>query len=480
MHRYNIEVWPERLYLVMNTISELLLPVGDGPKYLLLAQALRQDIRSGARPAGDRLPTVRDLAWRLKVTPGTVARAYAVLTEEGLLHATVGRGTFVAKQTQDTTLPTYDEPDTSPGAGLLDMRSPHLPEVGQSGAISTALRRMSDAVGRNWIDYTTQTGEAPLRAAVCDWLSARPLGPLSPDDVMLAQGGQNALRLVLDTCLSGDRPVILLEELAYPGFRYAAKLARAEVVGVEMDAEGMRPDALEAACLRHAPQVICLAPEAQNPTAAHMSLPRRTAIIAIARRYDVQIIEDECYLAYPGTSPSLRSMAPELVWYVGSLSKSVSAALRFGYAICPPGKGEAARMVAQHTGFALPLPLSALCLDLFETGEAARLRDRAQAEMSARLDIMVAALGDFDMRWQPGIAFVWLRLPAGWRASNFTRMAEEAGVLLRPADLYALNQGRVPRAVRLAVPAHVPLGDLRAGLAAIQRLLPRAPADMAV
>jgi DNA-binding GntR family transcriptional regulator len=69
-----------------------------GPKYLGLSRALRDAIRSGELPANSQLPTVRDLAWRLQLTPGTVARAYQLAKQEGLLAATVGRGTFVAAQ----------------------------------------------------------------------------------------------------------------------------------------------------------------------------------------------------------------------------------------------------------------------------------------------------------------------------------------------------------------------------------------------
>ncbi len=70
---------------------------------------------------------------------------------------------------------------------------------------------------------------------------------------------------------------MLIEELAYPGFRHAARLARAEVIGLELDDEGLCPAALEAACLRHGPQVLCLTTDAQNPTTARMSPERRCA-----------------------------------------------------------------------------------------------------------------------------------------------------------------------------------------------------------
>ena len=73
-----------------------------------------------------------------------------------------------------------------------------------------------------------------------------------------------------------------------------------------------------------------------------------------------------------------------------------------------------------------------------------------------------------------------LRLPQGWRAYTFTRMAEEQGVLLRAADQYAISTGRAPNAVRLAVAGNIPRQQLDAGLAALAYLLPRPPHDMAV
>ena len=82
---------------------------------------------------------------------------------------------------------------------------------------------------------------------------------------MLTHGGQSGIGLMLDCCLRGDRPVVLIEDLAYPGFRYAARAARAEVVGIELDDEGIRPDALEAACKRYGAQVLCLTPKRAKP-----------------------------------------------------------------------------------------------------------------------------------------------------------------------------------------------------------------------
>ena len=451
-----------------------------GPKYLALTRALREAIRAGALPPGSQLPTVRDLAWDLHVTPGTVSRAYQLATQEGMLAATVGRGTFVAARaprlgpTQSLAL----ERDLSSEPWLVDLRSPQLPNVGQSAAFAAAMNRVGDGIGRNWDDYPSQRAEAPLRAAVVDWLADRQLGRVTADDIALTHGGQNALLLVFLCCLRGDRPVILTEDLAYPGIRHAARLARAEVVGIELDREGMVPDALEAACRRHGAQILVITPEAQNPTASRMSATRRAEIAAIARRYDLQVLEDDCYSVAESNLPSLRALAPERTWYVGSFSKSISAALRFGYVVCPQGMGEAGRLTAQHGFFALARPISDLCLELLRSGAAQELKRGVQVEFAGRLQSLVNALGAFQISWQPGLPFIWVPLPMGWRGSTFTRTAEAEGVLVRQADEYALIHGRAPHALRIAVAGAVPMARFQTAVETIATLLARPPGDM--
>ncbi|MDB6453104.1 aminotransferase-like domain-containing protein [Falsirhodobacter sp. 20TX0035] len=452
-----------------------------GPKYLALSRALRDAVRDGVLTAGAQLPTVRDLAWKLEITPGTVSRAYQLATQEGLLAATVGRGTFVAATTPQLgpTQPLFVE-SALIAQGVVDLRSPSLPHLGQAGAIRAAFHALADRIEDDYVDYPTQVAETDLRQAVVQWVADRRMGPVEEEDVALTHGGQAAINLIMNCCLRGDRPVVLAEDLAYPGFRHAARLSRAETVGVELDQHGLRPDALEAACRRHKAQILCVTTEAQNPTAARMPEHRRSEIALIARAYDLQVIEDDCYSVSESAYPMIRAHVPERTWYVGSWSKSVSAALRFGYVICPRGMGTAGRMTAQHVSFAMPRPISELALELLQNGTAHTLRQRSQAEFAERLDLMVRALDGQDIAWQPGLPFVWLRLPAGWRASTFARMAQAAGILVRSADEYALVHGHAPNAVRLAVAGAVPRERFEQAMHQIRDLLLSPPAELIV
>jgi DNA-binding transcriptional MocR family regulator len=470
----------------MTTIWRPDLTQFDGPKYLALCHALRDAVRRGDLPEGTRLPPVRELAWQLTITPGTVARAYQILTQEGLLEATVGRGTFVAARAPrlGPTQPIFDEREIDhadpASAPVIDLRSPQLPDVGQGAAIAAILVQIAGHMGRDHLDYPSLRRDLPLRQAYADWLADQALGPFTADDMALTLGGQNALGIVLQCCLRGERPYVFCEELAYAGFRRAARLNRAEVAPVALDREGMLPEALDAACRRHGGRIVCITPEAQNPTAACMSLDRRIAITRVARAHDLQIIEDNCYSVALATGPSLRALAPERTWHITSLSKTVSAGLRFGAVICPTGHGEAARLATQHNYFGLPRPVSDIAYALFRSGEASRLRDRVQEVFTRRLEIALNLLGRHDMVWQKGLSFLWLPMPRGWRASTFARTAEAQGVLIRSADEYALTDGRAPNAVRIALAGGVPEADFAEALTKLARLLDTPPDDLPV
>lgn len=209
--------------------------------------------------------------------PGTVARAYTILTDEGLLEAEVGRGTFVAppqaairedvwNREQDSWIKELEVADTD----AVSLFSPRLPDMGQVALIRSALRQVADVPGEDLMNYPTRDAYAPVRQAVVDWLSHLALGPLSERDVVLSHGGQSGIVLVLQAILSGPKPVMLVEDLSYAGFCRAAEVLRAEVVGVAMDAEGVLPEALDKAARDSGAQVFarrrrCITPRAATP-----------------------------------------------------------------------------------------------------------------------------------------------------------------------------------------------------------------------
>lgn len=474
----------------MSTILQLSLSETDGPKYRRVAKAILREIDSGALAVGDQLPPVRDLAWSLQITPGTVARAYKMLTDDGHLLAEIGRGTFVASPmtnlqadvwAKQTSIPkVWEAQSEPPETHDVSLFSPRLPDVGQVAALQSALRQVAELGPDRLLNYPMRVAYAPLREVIVDWLSDVPLGGLSPDDVVLSHGGQNAICLCLQSILHGARPVILVEDLSYAGFRRAAEILRADVAGVQMDAEGPVPEALEAAIRRTGAQVFCTSPEVQNPTGLHTPIARRVEIARICERHNVHIIEDDCYRVAEAQADSYRKLAPGIAWYVSSFSKSFTPALRVGFAVAPKGRGADLRRVAEYGFFGLAQPLAELTRIILSDPETKVLIEKIQARMAEYVQVAVNTLGAFDVTWSRDVSFVWLVLPPGWRAAAFCRAAEAEGVQIRSADEFALRDGRAPHAVRIAMNCHVGLTSFEAAMQRLLHLLHNPPEQISV
>lgn len=467
----------------MDTIWPQALPKSKGPKYTLVADTIRRAIENNTLKVGAKLPPVRELAYRLKITPGTVARAYSILTDEGLLSAEVGRGTFVAPPKT----PLLDDV-WSRQLHLRDDRydanvslfSPRLPDVGQVALIRSCLARVAQSDPTLFMNYPTRDAYQGVRQAVVDWLSDLPLGALNADDVVLTHGGQSGLCVVFQTVLRGPKPVVLVEDLSYAGFRRAGELMRAEVVGVKMDKWGIDPDALDHVLRQTPAQAICVSPEVQNPTGSHTPLERRQEVVEIARRHDLQIIEDDCYRMGEARAPSYRALAPERGWHVSSISKTLTPALRVGFAIAPRDRSSDLRRSAEYGYFGLAQPLAELTRLLLTDPSVRRLAQKVREKMGEYVRVAVNALGGFDLNWDPEIPFVWLHLPSGWRAAAFSRAAEREGIQIRSADEFALRDGRAPNAVRIAMNGHVSLRKFEEAMLRLRNLLDNPPEQISV
>ncbi|MEQ6247935.1 PLP-dependent aminotransferase family protein [Sulfitobacter sp. HNIBRBA3233] len=447
------------------------------PKYRGVVQAIREAIGTGQLRPGDRLPPVRDLGWKLGMTPGTVARAYTLLTDEGVLIAEVGRGTFVAGRDKPQMPLNLLEIDSTPhntggDTDTVNLFSPALPDGGQARLIRSLLAEIASDPPSGVMHYPSRASAAPARAAMLHWLRSTPLGPLDQNDIVLSHGGQNGIMLVYQTVLKGRRPLILVEELSYPGFRRAAEVMRADVVPVKMDAHGLCPDSLAAAAERHPEaQLICTSPEVHSPTCGFTPQARREEIVEVARRYDLQIMEDDCYRMGLAQAPSYRQLAPERSWYVTSLSKTITPALRIGCAIGPRDQASALHRSAEHGFFGLATPLTDLAAKLLAHPELDAITARCRKGVEVYVKSAVNILGGYDLHWRADVPFIWMHLPGGWRASAFCRAAQMRGVRVRAAEEFAVRDAQSPHAVRMAINACVSLRSFEAGMERLRDLL---------
>ncbi|WP_170480491.1 PLP-dependent aminotransferase family protein [Ruegeria arenilitoris] len=467
----------------MDTIWPESLPRAKGAKYTLVADTIRKAIENKTLEVGAKLPPVRELAYRLRITPGTVARAYTILTDEGLLLAEVGRGTFVAPPKS----PILDDV-WSRQLHLLEEKnenhvslfSPHLADVGQVALIRECLQKVAKADPWLFLNYPTRDAYKPMRQVVAEWLSDLPLGALTHDDIVLTHGGQNGLCLVFQTILQGAKPVVLVEDLSYAGFRRAGELMRAEVIGIRMDKWGVDPDAMDHVLRQTPAQAVCVSPEVQNPTGLHTPLERRKEIVEVARRHNVQIVEDDCYRMGEAREPSFRALAPERGWHVSSISKILTPALRIGFAIAPRERSADLRRSAEYGYFGLAQPLAELTRLLLSDPRTREVASDVRKRMGEYVRVAVNVLGGFDLNWAPDVPFLWLNLPAGWRSAAFSRAAEREGIQLRSADEFALRDGRAPNAVRIAINGHVSLNRFENAMVRLRTLLDNPPEQISV
>ncbi|WP_421704441.1 PLP-dependent aminotransferase family protein [Aliiroseovarius sp.] len=441
-------------------------------KYKALAEGIRSAIRDGHLTEGAKLPPVRDLAFRVGVTPGTVARAYSILTDEGVLSAEVGRGTFVA---------TRAAPVAEDWPEIVRLRSPTISDGGQVALIREHMRQQADDLSLQELTfYPSRQGDLPLREVLAGRLSQEALGPISPEQMVLTHGGQSALVMVMQAVLKGPNPVVMVERLAYPGFRRAAELNRARVISIDTDDEGPLPDQVEAAAKAHGAQMLLTSADVNNPTLRRTSARRRLEIAEVARRWGIHVVDDDCYTLAQLEEEGYRAILPELGWYLSSFSKVLTPSLRIGYVATPEGQGKRLSRVAAFGHFGMALPLVDLGRRVLQDPRLPAIRARIQALSAERVRVAVNHLGGHEVTWSEDVPFLWLQLPYGWRSSAFVRAAQDRGVILKSSEDYVLRDARAPHAVRLAVNGQVSMACYEDALRKVRSILDNPVEEMTV
>jgi DNA-binding transcriptional MocR family regulator len=453
----------------------------DGPRYQAIAQALAADVASGRLAPGARLPTHRNLAYRLGVTVGTVSRAYAEAQRKGLTTGEVGRGTYVqgggdrlARRLdltiQDTAPELFDFSLNLPARGPAEQAlAATLGELTQSGGLSP------------FLDYQPDTGMRHHRAAGAKWLAEIGIDA-RPDQVAVTNGAQNGMMMAFSAAARpGD--TVLTESVTYPGIKEVAALMNLRLVGVPMDEFGLLPEALEEACAARRPSTLYCIPTLQNPTSRIMPEPRRRDIADIARSHGVTIIEDDVYGLLPKhRPPSLAAIAPDITIYITSISKTIAPGLRVGYVYAQ--EEMLARIGAAMRGncrMATPL-MAEIVTRWIEEGSARRMNEWQRDEVSQRQAITAQALAGLDYETDPDSYHLWLSLPEPWRAEEFVTQVRARKVVVMPAEAFAVGRGQPPHAVRVCLGQAQSHEHLRTGLSIIAETLenPFRPAQTVV
>ncbi|HEY5598555.1 MAG TPA: PLP-dependent aminotransferase family protein, partial [Kiloniellales bacterium] len=369
-----------------------------GPRYVAIADALAADIAAGLCKQGERLPTHRELAWRLGVTIGTVSRAYAEAARRGLISGEVGRGTYVR-----TVAPAVAQAmagGASEAEAAIDMTLNFPPAVGLSAVLADTLRAMAADPGTPaLLRYHPNGGLAAHRAAGAEWL-ARSGVSVPAERVLVTAGAQHGVTVVLAALTRpGDR--ILTEEITYPGVQLIARLLGLQLDPLSLDEHGIQPEALEAACRRGGHRALYCIPTLHNPTTATMPAERRQAIVDIARRHGLPIVEDDIFRRLAVTPPpTLWSLAPELVYYVTGLSKTTAPGLRVGFVAAPTVAVDRLASAIRTTCWIAPPVAVDIASRWIADGTAERILEESLRESAWRRQRALQCL----RRWDVGCA----------------------------------------------------------------------------
>ena len=435
----------------------------ERPIYEALAEAVARDVQSGRLVAGDRLPPQRELAEALGVTVPTVTRAYSLAARRGLVGGEVGRGTFVRPLIA-----------AEADAGLVDLSINAVPPHAHLGEIASRLDLPRDAATRAaLLNYPPHEGRDSHRAAGADWLARRGVS-VAPSQVVVTAGAQHALVAALSGEL-GVGDTLLVEELTYAGLLEAARLLGIMPVAVAMDADGVRPDALDRIAQKTGACTLALQPVLHNPTGISMPAARRRAVAEVIARRGLHVIEDDIYGMLAPEAPPLVTELSTSWSYVTSLSKSVVAGVRVGFlAASGDAVTRAARAIWATTVAASPLTTEIAC-GLIADGTADRIVVWKREEMRTRQQLARQILPGLPSTIHPASPHVWWPLPRPWRAADFVGAARGRGIVLGPTDGFLGQPGATPRAVRLCLGPPATRDRLRRALETLRDLAASTP-----
>ncbi len=292
--------------------------------------------------------------------------------------------------------------------------------------------------------------------------------------MIVTNGTLNILFLLLNH-LVGRQGTLLTEEMTYPNMQALSGMLGFKIQGIRMDGDGLDPDALIEACKANpGVKVLYTIPTLQNPTATVMALERRLEICRVARDHDLIIIEDDAQaLMLEDGPPPLATIAPERVWYVMGLAKTVVMGMRVAYVMAPrfeDTEAIMARFGKMSMWFVAALQAE-LAQALIATGIAAEATREIRRTANDRRAIVAELLEWPAFLERPGGLHVWI--PTATNAVEIAAAAHSAGILIRPGVQFAAtpHATRAMSGLRLSFCEVRQEADLRTALERLRRLI---------
>jgi DNA-binding transcriptional MocR family regulator len=435
-------------------------------RYLQIVDLIERAVADGRLAPGDRLPPQRKLAEMMGVDLTTVTRGFSEAHRRNLIESRGPLGTFIS-------------PPKAAFMQRVDL-SMNIPPPPADVDLAALLKRgLSQVLVRSDIDllmtYQLGGGSDTDRQASATWLEPI-LGRVDHSRVIVTPGAHSALAALVLTLTKQDEPVFT-EQLIYPGLPLIARQLGRRLSPVACDADGMRPDALEAAIGgTHGGGLIYLNPTLRNPTAQTMPERRRKDILRVAARHHLKIIEDDPYWLFADSPPApLASLAPQHVYYVSTLSKCISPGLRAAFLVLPEAAAQDTFLKALRSLSLMSPPLTtSLVTQWILDGTASEVLTGILEESKERLHAASQILSTASHSATGGGIHVWQSLPEHWAAQSLAAAARAEGLVVAPSSAFC-QHGEVPNAIRISLGGCARRSELTSALRKLASLLERKP-----
>lgn len=440
----------------------------EEPLYIQVAARVAEVIRAGKLQPGAPMPGTRTLAKALCISRNAAIAAYGELHSQGWIHTEVGLGTRVATSPPDFQARSAPAPSPQSSCGFeftstwegvaprsdvrLDLRDPGPdPRILPVEELARAFKRpVSRSFGRR-IRQADPFGPLDTREALAEFLMERRALQVDASALLMTGGAQEALGLMARN-LFPSGACVAVEDPGNPKVWATLQQAGLDLVPVPVDEEGIRPEALEDVCIGRQPRALYLTPNCQYPTGAILSPERRTAVLELAGRYRMAILEDDHASELFYEERDWRPLATEdrrgVVIYLCGFERILGPAFGLGCITGPKSVVEfLCRSRAEEGGAELSL-LSGVLRDMLLDGSLLRHIRKARTAYRFRRDLACASLQGLaggNLVFSPPAAGLglWIR-SAPDDLEAFRQGAENLGLAFRPPQHWCLSSEGSP------------------------------------
>ena len=432
-------------------------PDGGIPLVEQLVSGVRRQIDGRLLRAGARLPSIRSLASRQRVSRFTVVEAYDRLVASGHIESRRGSGFYVCAPTVPET--------ASERSGSLDraidvanliaelcsddaramlagdrlFAGGCLPNDWLEASGIRRHARLAASRGPELVDFGTALGYRPLREAIARRLADLGIG-IGADRVLLTNGVTQGFDLVIRYLVApGDS--VLVDDPGYYNLFGHLKLAGARLLPVPRGRDGPDLDALASLAAAHAPKAYFTMSVLNNPTCTNIEPAIAHRLLQLAAQHRFYLVEDDVFSDFAEHAPPRLSALDQLerTFYLGSFSKTLSGNLRSGFLVAPPDAIDALTRLKLLTGLTTPSYGERLVHEMLAGGQyrkhVARIRDRIATRRARMAQGLERAGWTLSTMPDAGL-FLWARHPGVDDSVWLAQGARRHGLFLAPGDSF--------------------------------------------